>query len=207
MRRKAVSMIRVTVDSIRVSLLSQQRIVLLRDNDNRRYLPIFIDPFLAEAIARALQGETPPRPYTHDLLKSVISEMGGSVEYVLISQLHEQAYHAVVVLNTRNGRREIDARSSDAIALALRADVPIYAAEAVLEKGGQMMDEETESEVDEDEAPLLPPPPRRQSSAENELRASNTEENDDRDVNEESLSIFRDFINSLEKPKPPEEGS
>ncbi len=203
-------MILVTVDSIRVSLLSQQRIVLLRDNDNRRYLPIFIDPFLAEAIARALQGETPPRPYTHDLLKNVIAALGGTLEYVLISQLQDQAYHAVLVLNVRGGGRlEIDARSSDAIALALRADVPIYAAEAVLEKGGQTMDDETDdSDDDEEETPLLPAPRRPAAAPEAEPRPrAASEETEDREVNEESLSIFRDFINSLEKPKPPEEGS
>ncbi|MBA3945250.1 MAG: bifunctional nuclease family protein [Herpetosiphonaceae bacterium] len=199
-------MIRVTVDSIRVSLLTQQRIVLLRDSDNRRYLPIYIDPFLAEAIARSMQGEAPPRPMTHDLLKNIISELGGSVEHVLISQLQEGTYYALLSINTRNGRREIDARSSDAIALALRADVPIYVAEAVLDQGGQAMDEEEETE--EEETPLLPAP-RGSERTETERRPTTTarEETEERDVNEESLSVFRDFINSLEKPKPPEESS
>ncbi len=199
-------MIRVTVDSIRVSLLTQQRIVLLRDSDNRRYLPIYIDPFLAEAIARSMQGEAPPRPMTHDLLKNIIMEMGGSVEHVLISQLQEGTYYALLTINTRNGPREIDARSSDAIALALRADVPIYVAEAVLDQGGQAMDEEEEAE--EEETPLLPAP-RRPERTETERRPTTTarEETEERDVNEESLSVFRDFINSLEKPKPPDESS
>lgn len=202
-------MIRVTVDSIRVSLLTQQRIVLLRDNDNRRYLPIYIDPFMAEAIARAMQGEAPPRPMTHDLLKNIVGELGGAIEYVLISQLQDAAYHATLVLNTRNGRREIDARSSDAIALALRADVPIYAAEAVLEQGGQSMDDEADTDTDDDDDDKLLPPPAREARPERESRARSSarEEPDEQDVNEESLSVFREFINSLEKPKPPEEGS
>jgi len=163
-------MIQVNVDSIRVSLLTQQRIVLLRDNNSRRYLPIYIDPFLAEAIARSMQGEAPPRPMTHDLLKNIISELGGSVEYVLISQLQEGTYYAVLAITTRSGRREIDARSSDAIALALRADVPIYVAEAVLEQGGQAMDEEEVQE--EEETPLLPAP-RRSERAEPERDGKN----------------------------------
>ncbi|GAC1385016.1 MAG: bifunctional nuclease family protein [Herpetosiphon sp.] len=197
-------MIRVTVDSIRVSLLTQQRIVLLRDNDNRRFLPIYIDPFLAEAIARSMQGESPPRPMTHDLIKNIITEMGGTVEYVLISQLHESTYFAVLAINTRTGRRDIDARSSDAIALALRCDVPIFVAEAVLEQGGQSMDED---ETEEEETPLLPAPRRTERSEVEPRISAAREEVEERDVNEENLSVFRDFINSLEKPKPPEEGS
>ena len=115
-----------------------------------------------------------------------------------------QLAYALLAINTRNGRREIDARSSDAIALALRADVPIYAAEAVLEQGGQAMDEEEETE--EEETPLLPAP-RRSERTETERRPTPTarEESEERDVNEKSLSVFRDFINSLEKPKPPDE--
>lgn len=199
-------MIRVTVDSIRVSLLTQQRIVLLRDNDNRRYLPIYIDPFMAEAIARAMQGEVPPRPMTHDLLKNVIGDLGGTVEHVLISQLQDSAFHALIVIKTRNGRLEIDARSSDALALAMRTEVPIYVAEEVLDQAGQAM-EEAEAE-DEEETPMLPAS-RREGSSTRESRpgtkAGEDAEPDERDVNEENLSLFRDFINSLEKPKPPEE--
>ncbi len=194
-------MIRVTVDSIRVSLLTQQRIVLLRDNDNRRYLPIYIDPFMAEAIARAMQGEVPPRPMTHDLLKNVIGDLGGTVEHVLISQLQDSAFHALIVIKTRNGRLEIDARSSDALALAMRTEVPIYVAEEVLDQAGQAM-EEAEAE-DEEETPMLPASRPFESRA--GTKAGEDVEPDERDVNEENLSLFRDFINSLEKPKPPEE--
>lgn len=202
-------MIRVTVDSIRVSLLTQQRIVLLQDKENRRYLPIYIDPFMAEHIARAMQGEAPPRPMTHDLLKNVIEELGGSVEYVLISQLQDAAYHATLVITTRGGRREIDARSSDAIALALRVDVPIYADEGVLDQAGQSIDDEADADDnDEDEDRLLPPPRSGSQSERNSPRFNQVrEETEEREVDEESLSVFREFINSLEKPKPPEEGS
>lgn len=206
-------MIRVVVDSIRVSLLTQQRIVLLRDNDNRRYLSIFIDPFMAEAIARAMQGDVPPRPMTHDLLKNIVSDLGGTIEYALITQLQDGAYHAVLMVQTRNGQREIDSRSSDAIALALRADAPIYAEEALLEQYAQTEDEpdvDAEEEEEEDVPPRRPAArPERPVRSERPERPTPaaSEEGEERDVNEESLSLFRDFINSLEKPKPPEEGS
>ena len=194
-------MIRVTEDRIRVSLLTQQRMVMLREADNRRLLPIWIGAFEAEAIATALQGHEPPRPMTHDLLKNVIAELGGTVQYIAITHLQDSAYHARIVVEVRGMRREIDSRSSDAIALGIRSDVPIYVAEAVFDQAGMTTEEEAEAESDPDEeaeAPSLPSV--RQAST------ADPEEVEERDVNEESLSIFRDFINSLEKQKPPDEG-
>jgi len=188
------------VDSIRVSLLTQQRMVMLREADNRRLLPIWIGPAEAEAIATALQGHEPPRPMTHDLLKNVITELGGSVQYIAITQLHESTYFARIVVDVRGTRREIDSRSSDAIALGVRCDVPIYVAEPVFDQAGITGEEESESEAeaeDEPETPALPParPVSRRAA----------DEPEERDVNEESLSVFRDFINSLEQQKPPPE--
>jgi bifunctional DNase/RNase len=193
-------MIRVTVDSIRVSLLTQQRMVMLREADSRRLLPIWIGAPEAEAIATALQGHEPPRPMTHDLLKNVIAELGGTVQYIAITQLRENTYYARIVVEVRGVRREIDARSSDAIALGVRSDVPIYVAEAVFDQAGMTSEEETEAEPEEEQEEPVAPPPVRQALT------SEPEEREERDVNEESLSIFRDFINSLEKQKPPEEG-
>ena len=193
-------MIRVTVDSIRVSLLTQQRMVMLRESDGRRLLPIWIEPFVAEQIATALQGHEPPRPMTHDLLKNVITELGGTVQYVAITQIRDNTYYARIVVDVRGMRREIDARSSDAIALGVRTEAPIYVAEAVFDQAGMTSDEEGEAEEDEpQESPALPA--LRQSAA-----PSEPEEPDEREVNDESLSVFRDFINSLEQQKPPEEG-
>jgi len=192
-------MIRVTVDSIKVSLLSQHRMVMLREADSRRLLPIWIGAPEAEAIATALQGQEPPRPMTHDLLKNIITELGGTVQYIAITQLRDNTYYARIVIEVRGVRREIDARSSDAIALGVRTDVPIYVAEAVFEQAGMTSEEDNEVEAeDEAEEPVLPPA--------RQAVASEPEEREERDVNEESLSIFRDFINSLEKQKPPEEG-
>jgi bifunctional DNase/RNase len=193
-------MIRVTVDSIRVSLLTQQRMVMLREADSRRLLPIWIGAPEAEAIATALQGHEPPRPMTHDLLKNIIAELGGTVQYIAITQLRENTYYARIVVEVRGVRREIDARSSDAIALGVRTDVPIYVAEAVFDQAGMASEEENDAEAEEEpEEPVAPPPVR-------QALPSEPEERDERDVNEESLSIFRDFINSLEKQKPPDEG-
>ncbi len=192
-------MIRVNVDSIRVSLLTQQRMVMLREVDSRRLLPIWIGAFEAEAIATALQNHVTPRPMTHDLLKNVISELGGTVQYIAITHFQDTAYHARIVVDIDGSERQIDSRSSDAIALGVRADVPIYVAEAVFDQAGMTSDDENDAEINEEE-PEEPPttPTRRQAIAE-------TPESDDRDVNEESLSIFRDFINSLENQKPPDE--
>ncbi len=192
-------MIRVTVDSIRVSLLTQQRMVMLREADNRRLLPIWIGPAEAEAIAMALQGHEPPRPMTHDLLKNVIGELGAAVQYISITQLHESTYYARIVVDINGRRREIDSRSSDAIALGVRCDVPIYVAEAVFDQAGLTAEDESEAENEEEpEAPSFPPPRTTALSA--------RDEPEERDVSEDSLSIFRDFINSLEQQKPPEEG-
>ncbi len=194
-------MIRVTVDSIRVSLLTQARMVMLREADSQRLLPIMIGPFEAEAIATALQGNETPRPMTHDLLKNVIAELGGTVQYIAITQLRDQTFYARIVVEIRGMRHEIDARPSDAIALGARIDVPIYVAEAVFEQAAMTSDDENESEdeaEEEQEEPALP-------ALRQQGLAKAADEPEERDVNEESLSIFRDFINSLEQQKPPDE--
>lgn len=190
-------MIRVTVDSIRVNLLTQSRMVMLREVDNRRYLPIWIGAFEAEAIGSAMQGHEPPRPLTHDLLKNIITELDGTVQYIAVVELQENTYFARIVVEVRGVRREIDARPSDAIALGIRVDAPIFVAEQVLDQAGVTLNEDEEDEDEEETSkPPLPLP-----SAKRETR----EEPEERDVSEENLSIFRDFINSLENKKPPEE--
>lgn len=190
-------MIRVTVDSIRVNLLTQSRMVMLREVDNRRYLPIWIGAFEAEAIGSAMQGHEPPRPLTHDLLKNMITELDGSVQYIAVVELQENTYFARIVVEVRGVRREIDARPSDAIALGIRVDAPIFVAEQVLDQAGVTLNEDEDDEDEEETTkPPLPLP-----SARREPR----EETEERDVSEENLSIFRDFINSLENKKPPEE--
>jgi uncharacterized protein len=175
--------------------------VMLREADSQRLLPIMIGAFEAEAIATALQGHEPPRPMTHDLLKNVIAELGGTVQYIAITQLRESTFYARIVVEVRGIRREIDSRPSDAIALGARLDVPIYVAAAVFDQAAMTSDDESEAEVEaEDDQEEERLPALQQTSAVEE------QEVEERDVNEESLSIFRDFINSLEQQKPPEEG-
>ena len=131
-------MIEVVIDSIRISLVSQHRIVLLREVDSDRQLPIWIGPCEADAITIELQDVKVARPLTQDLLKNVITELGGAVSHVLIKELNESVFHARLFINIEGERepREIDCRPSDAIALAVRAKVPIFIAEEVMDVAG-----------------------------------------------------------------------
>lgn len=130
-------MIEVTIDSVRVSLTTQQRIVVLKDNTSDRYLAIFIGPFEADAITYELQEIAQRRPLTHDLMKTLIEELGATLAYVLVSDIRDDIYYARLVLDTAADKRiEIDCRPSDAIAIAVRTKVPLYVAEAVLDRAG-----------------------------------------------------------------------
>lgn len=131
-------MIEVVIDSIRISLVSQHRIVLLREVDSERQLPIWIGPCEADAITIELQDVRVARPLTQDLLKNVISELGGAVSHVLIKELNESVFHARLFINVEGEQdpREVDCRPSDAIALAVRAKVPIFITEDVMDVAG-----------------------------------------------------------------------
>jgi len=113
-------------------------VVLLKEKTAERYLPIFIGPAEANAIALKLRGERVPRPLTHDLLRSIIDALGANVDSIVVSDLKNDTFYAKVILNTPNGQLEIDSRPSDAFALALTAtgQAPIYADEVVLDKAG-----------------------------------------------------------------------
>ena len=122
-----------SIESIRLSLMNYQRVVILREKDADRYLPIWIGPPEADAIAVRLQDVSDARPLTHDLLRNVIQEMGASVERVVVTELRDNTFFARIVMKDRSGESVmIDARPSDAIALALRADCPIYVNEEVI---------------------------------------------------------------------------
>jgi bifunctional DNase/RNase len=129
-------MIEVTVDTIRYSLMRQDRAILLREVDQDRQLPIYIGRTEAEAILVELQGYKHPRPLTHDLLKNCITALGGELQYVLVNDLRDDIFFAV--LHIVQGKREmdVDVRPSDSVALAVRAHVPIYVSEEVMEKAG-----------------------------------------------------------------------
>ncbi|MSQ11244.1 MAG: bifunctional nuclease family protein [Dehalococcoidia bacterium] len=136
-------MIEMTIDSIRVSMMNYQRVVILKEKGANRYLPIWIGPAEADAIAVRLQEVSVPRPLTHDLLKSVISTLGASPRHVLVCDLQNDTFFAKIVLEANNKPVEIDARPSDALALAVRFNVPIFADEQVLEKASVLLDKET----------------------------------------------------------------
>jgi bifunctional DNase/RNase len=140
-------MIEVVIDSIRVSLMSQHRIVILKDVNSDRYLPIWIGPCEADAITIELQEMPPQRPLTHDLLKSMIRELGGRVTQILISDLRNDVYYARIMIELGARRVEVDARPSDAIALAVRAKVPIYVSEMVMERAAIQPEEDVEREA------------------------------------------------------------
>ena len=172
-------MLRMSIDSIRVSPMNYQRVVILKDNESDRYLPIWIGPGEADAIAVKLQDLSVPRPLTHDLLRTVIDTLGGSVDHILVSDLHNDTFYAKIVIDVNGEKKEVDSRPSDAMALAVRAQVPIYADESVLDKAGILLDKETGK-------PIVP----------ERVTSEPTGE-----VNEEELrrmSAFTDFINDLD---------
>lgn len=180
-----VNEIEMVVESVRVHMLSSRHVVILKEVGRDRYLPIWIGPWEANAIAMRLQGATPERPLTHDLFATVLDALDVRVERILISSLADETFHARLILVQPDARREIDARPSDAIALAVRLGVPIYAAELVLDQAALGQDA-ADDEADEATGgrPGLP------SAA--ELESTGEE------IDAARLDIFRQFVNSLE---------
>ena len=139
-------MIPTVVESVRVSLVTQHRVVLLKEAAGARRLPVWIGAYEAEAIALAQQGMVAPRPLPHDLLLALIGGLGGAVDRVLVAGLAEDVFYARVVVRQRGRSVELDARPSDAIALAVRAGVPILVDEAVMERAGVALGEDDDPE-------------------------------------------------------------
>ena len=139
-------MIKVTIDSVRASLLSQHRVVVLKEEGMDRYLAIWIGPFEADAITIKLQDVEIPRPLTHDLLKQSIDKLGARVSHILVNDLLDDTYYARVVMDRDGERIELDSRPSDAIALAVRVQAPIFVSESVMERAGVVPDEEIDLE-------------------------------------------------------------
>ncbi|MFW5474070.1 bifunctional nuclease family protein [Knoellia sp. CPCC 206450] len=133
---------------VRVEMPTNQPIVLLRERDGSRYLPIWVGAAEAAAIAYAQQGVVPPRPLTHDLLKNVLTDLGHSIDRVRITSLEAGVFHAVLEIDggEAGGGASIDSRSSDAIALALRAGVEIVTSEELLDEAGVAMAGEQEDD-------------------------------------------------------------
>jgi bifunctional DNase/RNase len=172
-------MIEMSVESIRVSLMNYQRVVILKEKMAERYLPIWIGAAEADAIAVKLQGVNVPRPLTHDLLCSIIDDLGATINSIIVSDLKNDTFYAKINLSVDGKQLEVDSRPSDALALAVRAGVPIYAEEAVMDKAGILLDKETGKPIPEE---------------------GGEGESGDREVSEQELrrmSAFRDFIDNL----------
>ena len=186
-----ISMLELVIDSIRVSLMSYQRVVILRVKDSSKFLPIWIGPSEADSIALKLQDVAVPRPLSHDLMQALVESLGASVSSIVVSDLNEDTFYAKIILDLNGAALEVDARPSDAIALAVRTSAPIFAESVVIDKAGVEMDSETgkavipEGNVGRDKKPV----------GVEELR---------------SLSAFTDFVETLdlddlgreEKPPP-----
>ncbi len=173
-------MIEMTVESIRVSLVNYQRVLILKEKNTDRYLPIWIGPAEADSIAYELQKVSVARPLTHDLMKSIIGELGAQVTSIIINELANDTFYARIVMDAGGRYLEVDSRPSDAVALAVRVNAPIYAAETVLEKAGIVME----------------PDALKGGGGANKLS----------DEELQKLAPFRDFINTLDledfdKPK------
>ena len=128
-------MIEVELSKIRIDERREEQVIVLRERNGERSLPIIISIFEASAIKLEISGMKPPRPLTHDLLHRTIKNMGGSVEKVVVTELKDNTFFARIVIKNSDGQAvEVDARPSDSIALAVRAKVPIYVNEEVLKQ-------------------------------------------------------------------------
>jgi bifunctional DNase/RNase len=184
-------MIETTVESIRVSLVTQNRVVILREIGGDRHLPIWIGGYEAEAIAMELQGIAPTRPLPYDLMKTMLGELGASVEQIVIADLNEQVFFARILLDQKGRTIEIDARPSDAIALAVRTGIKIMVDDSIMEQAGVAMD--VDDGDDSDATPEFGT-----TGDETSGIASTGEREGASKGKEEGLSVFRDFINSLD---------
>jgi bifunctional DNase/RNase len=144
-------MIEVKVDSIRASLMSEHRVVILKDLNDERFLPIWIGRYEAEAIAIRLQNIDVPRPLTHDLLNNTIGELGGEIAHILVNDLRNDTFYAKITVSLNGRTVEIDSRPSDAIALAVRAGATIYVEEDVMARAGIVPESDVTEDADEDE--------------------------------------------------------
>ena len=170
MTQESVSagLVEMNIKGLMVDPITNMPIIILRDRDGQKVLPIWVGVFEANAIALQIENIQTPRPMTHDLLRNIIQDLQATVEKVVVCDLKENTFYAMIHLRTAAGPVAIDARPSDAIALAVRAGVPIFATDSVLDRAGVMPE----------------------------------------GAEEERLSVFREFVNSLnvDLPEDPSEG-
>lgn len=161
-------MVEVKIDSVRVSLMSNNRVVVLKEVDGERFLPIWIGPFEADAITIELQGVEVARPLTHDLLKSVIYMLDAEVRRIVINDLSNETFFARIVLRVEGDDVEVDSRPSDALALAVRCSAPLLVADHVMERASIV----PEADVRLQREPAAP-------------------------ADDDNLDVFRDFVEGL----------
>ena len=173
------NLIEVSVDSIRIHMPTAQHLVILKEKEADRYLPIWIGSSEAQAIATKISGNTLGRPLTHDLMASFCSDLGISIKRIVVTKLADQVYYARLYVKQNGRDLDFDARPSDAIALAVRVECPIFVASEVMESAGIVPEAD---ELDGDKE-----------------KVENTV------VDDERLAVFRDFVNSLDLPELPDE--
>lgn len=127
-------MVRMKVKVVGLEQHSMNPVVIITDADEKGFIPILIGPSEAQAISQGMEGQSMPRPMTHDLLKNIVDALGAKVKRIVIHDLKEETYYANVVFESGGKEIEVDARPSDAIALALRVEAPIYVSEEIAAK-------------------------------------------------------------------------
>jgi bifunctional DNase/RNase len=180
-------MVEVVIDSVRVSLMSPQRVVVLRQTDVERYLPIWVGPYEAESITVALQEVEMARPLTHDLLKNLFTIFSGKILRAEIVALKDDIFYGNIVAKADGKIIDIDSRPSDAIALAVRAHVPILVSQDVMDAAGIVPERDLQAE-----GPVAP-------AGETKSRPTPPE------GDEKGLDVFEDFLKKL-KDEPGDEG-
>ena len=137
---------KMSVHGVNLDIMTNQPVVILKDADQKKFLPIWIGQFEATAILMELQGIKPSRPLTHDLIKSVLDLMKLKIEKIVINDILEGTFYAQIYFLNKDSSYSVDARPSDAIALAVRMDAPIFAEESVVKKAS-IVTEEGEEEI------------------------------------------------------------
>jgi len=174
-------MIETVIDSIRVSLMSQQRVVILREIDSDRYLPIMVGVYEAEHLTLALQEVEVSRPLTYDLFVNILDSLAAEVIHVEVVSLKDETYFGNIAININGTLQNIDSRPSDAMNLAIRLNVPIFVAESVMDEAGLI--------PEDDLAEALP----------------------DEELDSERLSVFENYLEQIipdeSEDKPNEEDS
>ena len=177
-------MIEVQIDSVRVHLMTPQRLVVLKQLGSERYLPIWVGPYEAEAITVALQEVEMIRPLTHDLLKNVFGAFNARIKRIEIVKLQNEIFYGSIVAEVDGREVNVDSRPSDAIALSVRAHVPILVHRSVMEEAGIVPEQDVSDEPEALEKTEPAP-----------LSAEGTER----------LSVFEDFLEKLEFDKSEDE--